>query len=74
MSLGLEIFTIFHVLLSLIGILAGFVVVYGLLTANRLDGWTKIFLWTTVLTSATGYLFPFHKVLPSHILESYLLV
>ena len=67
MSLGLEIFTIFHVVLSLIGILAGFVVVYGLLTANRLDGWTKVFLWTTVLTSVTGYLFPFHKLLPSHI-------
>jgi len=67
MSLGLEIFTIFHVALSLIGILAGFVVVYGLLTANRLDGWTKVFLWTTVLTSVTGYLFPFHKLLPSHI-------
>jgi len=67
MSLGLEIFTIFHVVLSLIGILAGFVVVYGLLTANRLDGWTKVFLWTTVLTSVTGYLFPFHKLLPSDI-------
>ena len=67
MSLGLEIFTIFHVVLSLIGILAGFVVVYGLLTANRLDGWTKVFLWTTVLTSVTGYFFPVHKLLPSHI-------
>ena len=66
MSLGLEIFTIFHVVLSLIGILAGFVVVYGLLTANLLDGWTKSFLWTTVLTSVTGYFFPFHKLLPSH--------
>jgi hypothetical protein len=67
MSLGLEIFTIFHVVLSLVGILAGFVVVYELLTANRLDGWTKVFLWTTVLTSVTGYFFPFHKLLPSHI-------
>jgi hypothetical protein len=67
MSLGLEIFTLFHVVLSLIGILAGFVVVYGLLTAKRLDGWTKVFLWTTVLTSVTGYFFPFHKLLPSHI-------
>src|SRR3984893_7433870 len=68
MGLGLELFTILHVVLSLIGILAGFVVVYGLLTANRLDGWTKVFLWTTGLTSVTGYLFPFHKLLPSHIL------
>lgn len=74
MSLGLEIFTIFHVALSLIGILAGFVVAYGLLTANRLDVWTKVFLWTTVLTSVTGYFFPVHKLLPSHILGAISLV
>ena len=68
MSLGLTIFTVVHVLLSLIGILAGFVVVYGLITAKRLDGWTATLLWTTILTSVTGFLFPFHKLLPSHIL------
>lgn len=68
MSLGLTIFTAVHVLLSLIGILAGFVVVYGLITAKRMDGWTATFLWTTILTSVTGFLFPFHKLLPSHIL------
>jgi hypothetical protein len=68
MSLGLTIFTAVHVLLSLIGILAGFVVVYGLNTAKRLDGWTATFLWTTILTSVTGFLFPFHKLLPSHVL------
>jgi hypothetical protein len=61
-------FTIFHVILSLIGILSGFVILFGLLTAKRLDGWTAIFLTTTVLTSATGFLFPFHRLLPSHIL------
>jgi hypothetical protein len=55
-----------HVVLSLIGIGAGFVVVYGLLTAKRLDGWTALFLATTVATSVTGYLFPFHRLLPSH--------
>jgi hypothetical protein len=31
-----------------------------------LDGWTSTFLWTTVATSATGYLFPVHKFMPSH--------
>jgi hypothetical protein len=60
-------FTIFHVALSLIGIAAGFVVLYGFLTSNRLVGWTKLFLWTTVATSVTGYFFPVHKLLPSHI-------
>jgi hypothetical protein len=60
-------FTQVHVLISLIGIVSGFLVVYGLLTARRFDGGTAIFLVTTVLTSATGFLFPFHHLLPSHI-------
>jgi hypothetical protein len=58
--------TLVHVVLSLIGISSGFVVVYGLLTAKRLDAWTALFLATTVATSVTGFLFPFHKFLPSH--------
>jgi hypothetical protein len=61
-------FTAFHVLLSLIGIVSGFVVVYGLLVSKRLDGWTKLFLWTTAATSVTGFLFPVHKLLPGHVL------
>jgi len=60
-------FTIFHVVLSLIGIAAGLVVLYGLLTSNRFAGWTTLFLWSTVATSVTGFFFPFHKLLPSHI-------
>jgi hypothetical protein len=61
-------FTAFHVLISLVGIGAGFVFVYGLLTSQRLDGWTSVFLSTTVATSITGFMFPFHKVTPGHIL------
>jgi hypothetical protein len=60
-------FTLVHVLLSLVGIGSGFVVVYGMLTGKRLEGWTAIFLATTVLTSLTGYLFPVEHILPSHI-------
>lgn len=67
MSSGLAAFTLFHVALSLIGILSGFVVVFGLISAKRLDGWTAVFLITTVATSATGYLFPVQHLLPSHI-------
>jgi hypothetical protein len=59
-------FTLFHVVLSLVGIGAGFVVAYALLTSQRYDGWTKLFLITTAATSATGFLFPVHKFLPSH--------
>jgi hypothetical protein len=60
-------FTLVHVVLSLLGIGSGFVVVFGLIAAKRLDGWTALFLATTVATSLTGFLFPFHKLLPSHV-------
>ena len=60
-------FTLVHVLISLAGIGSGLIVVYGLLTAKRLDGWTAIFLATTILTSLTGFLFPVEHILPSHI-------
>src|SRR6202521_1743052 len=66
MILGMTTFTFVHVVLSLIGIFSGFVVVFGLLAGKRLDGWTALFLVTTVATSVTGFLFPFHKFLPSH--------
>ena len=44
-----------HVALSLIGMVSGFVVLYGLLTGRSLDAWTAIFLVTTILTSVTGF-------------------
>ncbi|HWF48055.1 MAG TPA: hypothetical protein VG168_13690 [Bryobacteraceae bacterium] len=59
-------FTIFHVVLSLVGIGSGLVVLFGLLTSRRFDGWTLLFLATTAATSVTGFLFPFHRFLPSH--------
>ena len=49
------------------GIVTGFIVVYGLLSGKRLDLWTAIFLIFSVLTSLTGFLFPFTHVLPSHV-------
>ena len=59
-------YTLVHVLLSLVGIASGLVVVFGLLTGKRLDGWTALFLATTVATSVTGFGFPFDHLLPSH--------
>ena len=58
--------TLFHVVLSLVGIASGFVVVYGLIASKRLDGWTALFLWITAATSVTGFLFPVDHFLPSH--------
>ena len=66
LGMTLSTFTLVHVIISLIGIVFGLIVLYGLLTAKRLDGWTGIFLLFTVLTSVTGFLFPFEHLLPSH--------
>jgi hypothetical protein len=59
-------FTLIHVVLSLLGIFAGLVVAGGLVAGKRLDGWTGLFLATTVLTNVTGFGFPFRTLLPSH--------
>ncbi|MBX3413898.1 MAG: hypothetical protein KF708_14500 [Pirellulales bacterium] len=66
--------TFVHVAVSLFAIGAGFVVVHGFLKGRRLDGWNAAFLGTTIATSASGYLFPFEKLLPSHALGAISLV
>lgn len=68
MTSFVSILTPVHVAISLIGILTGFVVVFGMLNSNPLDGWTKIFLHSTALTSVTGFLFPIHGITPGIIL------
>ncbi len=68
LGMSLSTFTFVHVLISLAGIGSGLMVVYGLLLGKRFDGATAIFLLTTVLTSLTGFLFPFTHLLPSHVL------
>lgn len=57
--------TIVHVAISLVGIGAGFVVMWGLLVSKRLDTWTAIFLAATTATSVTGFLFPFERFTPA---------
>jgi hypothetical protein len=57
----------FHVVVSLVGIATGLVVLAGLIANNRLEGWTLIFLATTLATSVTGFFFPVQQILPSHI-------
>jgi len=52
-------FTSLHVILSLIGIVAGLVMLFGMFAARKLERWTLLFLVTTMLTSLTGFLFPF---------------
>ncbi len=69
MILGMSIatFTLVHTVLSLVGIVAGLVVAGGLVTGTRLGRWAAVFMVTTVLTSVTGFGFPFDKLLPSHV-------
>jgi len=63
----LSFLTIVHVIISLAGIVAGLVVLRGLLLGQSLDRWTALFLSTTVLTSVTGFFFPTTHVMPSQI-------
>jgi len=60
----MDAFTKVHVVISLIGIASGLIVVFGMLAAQRFDRWTALFLLSTLATSVTGFLFPFHGVTP----------
>jgi hypothetical protein len=68
LGLSLSVFTAVHVFISLIAIVSGVIVMFGLLGSNRRPGLTATFLLFTILTSATGFLFPFEKLLPSHMI------
>jgi hypothetical protein len=76
MTLGLSIsaFTTLHVIISLIGIAAGFIVLYGMLGSQRLEAWTALFLATTVLTSVTGFMFPIGGLTPGLVIGAISLV
>jgi hypothetical protein len=64
LGMSIESFTLLHVVISLIGIAAGFVVIFGMMSAKRLPALTVLFLVTTVLTNLTGFLFPFKGITP----------
>ena len=64
----------FHTWLSLIAIAAGFPMMIGLLHGRTRPGWTGTYLSTTFATSATGFGFPFHGLLPSHVIGAISLI
>lgn len=66
LGMTLDQFTLFHVVISLIAIVAGIIVMFGMIESKRMAGLTAIFLLFTILTNATGFLFPFTVLLPSH--------
>src|ERR1700709_2632366 len=72
LGMSLSTFVTAHVIISLIGIVAGIIVMFGMLGSNRMPGLTAIFLLFTILTNATGFLIPpllFEKLLPSHMIS-----
>jgi len=68
LGLSLHAVTILHVIISLVAIVSGLIVLFGLFKSQSMPGMTAIFLLTTILTNATGFMFPFEKLLPSHII------
>ena len=68
LGLSLSAFTLLHVIISLVAIAAGLVVMAGLLGSSRMPALTAIFLLFTILTSVTGFMFPFTQLLPSHMI------
>ncbi len=67
MILGMSIgaFTVLHVIITLVAIGSGLIVVGGMFASHRLPVTTALFLFTTALTSVTGFLFPVHGFTPA---------
>jgi hypothetical protein len=75
LGLSLHAFAQLHTILSLIGIVTGLIVLYGMFGAQKkMPGWTALFLATTVLTSVTGFLFPRIAVTPAEVVGAISLV
>jgi hypothetical protein len=67
MILGMSIgaFTLLHVVITLVAIGSGLIVMGGMFASHRLPVTTALFLFTTALTSVTGFLFPIHGLTPA---------
>lgn len=67
MILGLSIsqFIALHVAISFIAIAAGLVALPAFVAGRRVPGMMSLFLVTTLLTSLTGFLFPFRGFTPA---------
>jgi hypothetical protein len=74
LGMSLATFTLVHVIISLIAIVAGIVVMFGMLGSHRPGNLTALFLVTTILTNATGFLFPFEGFKPSYVIAGLSLV
>src|SRR5215469_16473927 len=74
LGLSTSAFTTLHVIISVVGIVSGVIVVLGWLKSSSSSGMTLLFLATTVLTSVTGFLFPFTAFGPAQVIGAISLV
>src|SRR5260370_8298175 len=74
LGMSIETFTFVHVVISMVGIMTGFIVVAVMLQNGPIAGWNGFFLTTTILTIVTGFFFPVKGLLPSHIVFLFSLV
>ena len=74
LGMSIETFTFLHVVISLVGIMTGFVVIGLMLQSAPIAGWNAFFLISTILTSVTGYFFPITGLTPAHIVGAISLV
>ena len=64
LGMSVALYTQIHVIISLIAIASGLLVAIGMIMARSSSSMTALFLFTTILTSVTGFFFPFHGVTP----------
>jgi len=65
LGMSIDTFTLVHVIISLVGIVTGLIVLFGMFGGHRMSGITALFLLTTILTSVTGFLFPISGFTPA---------
>jgi hypothetical protein len=58
-------FVFVHTLITLVAIVAGLVMLYGMLGNRRMDGVHSVFLLFSVLTAVTGFMLQFTPVTPA---------
>lgn len=65
MFFGVSTLQTVHVLISFAAIAAGLWVLFGMLRSERMRLGTAVFLWLTLATTLSGFLFPFGGVTPA---------
>jgi len=65
LGLSLAAFTQLHTIISLIAIATGLIALIAFARGRWLGSFMQIFVWTTVATTVTGFLFPFNGFTPA---------